>query len=84
MVNRFSASIQGGNEESAPDEEMEANALLIAAAPDLLEALKALPLEAFDKDMDAIDAAEFVDNAGDFFTAMVKARAAIAKVKGQS
>ncbi len=63
------------------EQEAEANARLIAAAPTMLEALKALPLEAFDKDMDACDAAEFVDNAGDFFEAMQKARAAIAKAE---
>ena len=59
----------------------QANARLIAAAPELLAALKTLPLEAFDKEMDACDAAEFVDNANDFFEAMQKARSAIAKAE---
>ena len=57
---------------------------LHGAAPDLLEALKTLPLEAFDKELDACDAAEFVDNAGDFFDAMQKARVAIARAEGRS
>ena len=62
----------------------DANARLIAAATDLYAALEALPLDSFDKDMDTIDAAEFVDNAGAFFTAMQKARAAMAKARGES
>jgi hypothetical protein len=62
----------------------EHNAAVMAAAPDLYAALEALPLDSFDKDMDTIDAAEFVDNAGAFFTAMQKARAAMAKARGES
>ena len=61
-----------------------ANAHLIAAAPDLYTALSALPLEAFDKDMADCDAADFVDHAGEFFVAMVKARAAMKKARGEA
>ena len=41
-VNRFSAQLQGGNSESAPVEEMTANAHLIAAAPDMYDFIKAI------------------------------------------
>lgn len=47
----------------------------------LLEVAKALPLAAFDKDMDQCDAAEFVDNAGDFVMAMELARAFLAETE---
>src|SRR6185312_15510011 len=43
----------------------------------LREAAQALPLDSFDEDMSKIDAAEFVDHAGEFFEAMAKARAAL-------
>ena len=59
------------------------NADLFAASWDMYEALEALPLDAFDKDMDTIDAAEFVDNAAAFFGAMQKARAAMAMARGE-
>lgn len=53
-----------------------------AVNKELLQALEALPLESFGEDMEAIDAAEFVDHAGEFFEAMILARAAIAKARG--
>lgn len=43
----------------------------------MLEALKTLPLDSFGDDMSKCDAADFVDHAGEFFEAMVKARAVI-------
>ena len=55
--------------------ENEANARLIAAAPDLLEACKALP----DFDLESPDAADFVDHSSSFARAMILAREAIAK-----
>ena len=59
------------------DERTYHTALLLAAAPDLLEALEALPLdESFE------DAADFKDNASAFLRAMELARIAIAKVMG--
>jgi hypothetical protein len=65
------------------DEESAANARLIAAAPEMLEALESLPLNAFGEDMGNCDAADFVDHSGEFFEAMIKARAAIRKAKGE-
>jgi len=59
------------------------DARLIAAAPELLEALEALPLESFGDDMSKCDAADFVDHAGEFFRVMQMARAAIRKAKGE-
>ena len=50
-----------------------------ATIRELREALETLPLAAFDKDMNTIDAAEFVDASADFMEAMEKARAALAK-----
>jgi hypothetical protein len=44
-----------------------------------LKALRALPLNAFDKDIDKIDAADFVDNSAAFVEAMDKARKVLAK-----
>ena len=61
--------------------ETEANARLIAAAPDLLAACEALPLSKFGDDMADCDAADFKDNALAFFGAMRLARAAIAKAR---
>lgn len=62
----------------------EANANLIAAAPDLLEACEDLPIDEFDLvDLD-IDAAEFVDNCNAFIDAMRKAKAALSKARGES
>lgn len=55
-----------------------ANARLIAAAPDLLAALRLLPL-----DQTFEDAADFKDNAGRFVAAMDAARTAIAKAEGK-
>ena len=60
-----------------PDYNTRANARLIAAAPDLLEACEALPLE-----VEFEDAADFKDNARAFMEAMSLARAAIKKAMG--
>lgn len=46
----------------------------------LRAALEALPLEDFNKDMDKIDAADFVDHSQDFFRAMELAREALAAI----
>jgi hypothetical protein len=59
-----------------PGPTSQADARLIAAAPDLLAACEALPLGCqFD------DAADFKDNAGAFLRAMELARNAIAKAR---
>jgi len=58
---------------------VEANAKLIATAPDMLRALQMLPLSEFNRDGDNADAVDFVDNSGDFIMAMDAARDAIAK-----
>lgn len=58
--------------------DIEANARLIAAAPSLLAACEALPL-----DCDFTDAADFKDNSSRFFEAMDLARQAIAKARGK-
>jgi len=60
-----------------PSDEIEANGRLIAAAPELLAACKALPL-----DCEFEDAADFKDNARAFLRAMEFARSAIAKAEG--
>ena len=70
---------QGTIEKQLPRGQVEANARLIAAAPDLLAACKALP----DFDTEAPDAAEFVDHAADFVRAMELARAAIRKAEAE-
>lgn len=62
-------------------EEMEANARLCAAAPELLEACKAMPLDMLDSD--DIDAADFKGNAEKFLRAMRMAKAAVAKTTRQ-
>ena len=54
-------------------------AAMISAVPEMLEALRALPLDEFDKPAEDIDAADFKDNAGAFIEAMRLARKAIAK-----
>jgi hypothetical protein len=46
-------------------------------AAKLAEALRKLPLKAFDKDPSTMDAAEFVDHANDFVEAMDAAREAL-------
>lgn len=61
------------------DDECEANAALIIAAPDLLAACEALP----DFDIESPDACDFKDHALAFMTAMRLARAAIAKATGK-
>ena len=50
---------------------------LRAAGDKLAEALKALPLAVFEKEMQSCDAAEFSDYAADFYDAMTKARPAL-------
>jgi hypothetical protein len=57
--------------------------LMEARIAELEGALRLLPLEAFDKDMDSIDAAEFVDHSNDFIEAMIAARAALAGKGGE-
>ncbi len=57
---------------------------LIAAAPELYDALSRLPFDAFDKDEGQIDAADFVDNASAFMEAIFAARAAMAKARGEA
>ena len=47
------------------------------AGDKLAEALKALPLAVFEKEMQSCDAAEFSDYAADFYDAMTKARPAL-------
>lgn len=44
---------------------------------ELREALQMLPLDSFEGEMGSHDAAEFVDHAGEFFAAMVRARAVL-------
>lgn len=50
----------------------------------LLRAVQTLPLDSFGDDMSKCDAADFVDHAGEFFEAMVLARAAWAKLTGRT
>lgn len=50
---------------------------LVATIEELEAALRALPLDYFDKPEDRIDAADFVDCSNDFLTAMRLARAAL-------
>lgn len=54
----------------------QANAALLAAAPELLAACESLPLDMLDRE-DRLDAAEFVDNSESFIRAMRLARDAI-------
>jgi hypothetical protein len=61
--------------------ELEANAALIAAAPDLLEALKAFT-DAQESKRDAIGNAAIAAAIGDLVLAEEKARSAIAKAEG--
>jgi hypothetical protein len=61
---------------AADEKEMEANARLIAAAPELLEAL-----EAFDKA--AKESTTIIGFAAKAFKLLTKTRAAIAKARGQ-
>jgi hypothetical protein len=67
LRNRFSASVQGGRRDDAEWGELLANARLMAAAPELLEACR-----------DALDAG----NDGDWQSAEKVLRAAIAKAEG--
>lgn len=46
-----------------------------------LAALRALPLDAFDKDIDQIDASDFVDNSIAFVNTMIQARAVLVKAQ---
>ena len=62
-----------GTRTKRPDEENVANANLISAAPDLLEALKAL-----------VERCEFDGIPNDSMPFVIAARTAIAKAKGQS
>lgn len=43
----------------------------------LVESLKAMPLESFGDEMSKCDAADFVDHSGEFFEAMIRAKAAL-------
>ena len=63
---------------SATNDDADANAKLLAAAPDLLGACQSLPL-----DCSFEDAADFKDNSQAFMRAMDLARAAIAKATGK-
>lgn len=58
----------------------EANARLIAAAPEMARLLASLPLESFGDDMAQHDAADFVDHAGQFFEVMIAAKRLLAKL----
>jgi hypothetical protein len=58
-----------------------ANADLVAAAPELLAACEAMPLDMLARE-DDLDASNFKDNARRFLDAMRKAAAAIARAKG--
>jgi hypothetical protein len=49
----------------------------------MLAALKALSIDSFGDDMSKCDAADFVDHAGEFFEAMLLARAAIKLAEGK-
>jgi hypothetical protein len=71
LRNRFSAHCQAGRQDDANAEELEANACLMAAAPDLLKALHGL-----------LDPATYED--GEWYRqARQAARDAIAKAEGQ-
>lgn len=58
--------------------------LLTEQLAPLLRAVQTLPLDSFGDDMSKCDAADFVDHAGEFFEAMVLARAAWAKLTGRT
>ena len=75
-TNRFSCLIQGGGPQSAKREELQANAKLIAAAPDLLDVCEELVhiLETIPLTADQLER----DKAA---RAVVQGRAAIAKAK---
>lgn len=82
--NRFTALVQGGwvhrgsfSSERTSEDEKSANARLIASAPDLLEALKAMLAHACVADADPNDK-DAEDHAAER-----KARAAIAKAEGR-
>ena len=60
----------------------EEDACLIAAAPDLVKVIEGIAgLFCGIDDMDRLDAADFVDNAGAIFRLVVEARAALDKAK---
>jgi hypothetical protein len=48
---------------------------------EMIEILKALPLDSFGEDMSKCDAADFVDHAGEFFSVMLKAKELINRVE---
>lgn len=86
--NRFSALIQGGNTapmEKTTDSELEANASLIAAAPELLDAAQAV-LDAFANYERMGEVCPFEGNPMIYASTLVElaelAREAIAKARG--
>lgn len=81
--NRFSANLQAGRQDDAPLAELIANARLIAAAPDLLEALEGL-CRNFPPDGDLVEAGWArvdIDAACDAYD---KARSALARATGDA
>lgn len=79
LVNRFSTSIQAYISQGGTIEEAEANTNLIAAAPDLLEALQNLVMQE-----EAFTSESGIPLEDPIRQAVKKAKAAIAKAKGEN